>query len=95
MSFMSRFTAGVRREQEYLDSRRVFVCTDCIMAIVNDEWPEDNPELPRLIVKNLEEGHYYAPGDSENDIDFSTAPCDSCRNYLAGSRHEMYSLDYR
>ena len=81
-----------------------YVCPDCASYIANDDLTgldyhydeQESEEREREIrsgVNNLhQQGYYVAAGDNEKDKEFSSAPCKSCGDKLAGYRHHMNLL---
>lgn len=76
------------------------VCADCIMVIANGDWSglefyEERSKRAAEIENGIEntEGE-IVPGDSENDREFSKAPCECCGSPLAGTRHHCVLLTH-
>ena len=83
---------------------RYMVCQDCLMMLANDDasgldYDYDEKEAVRRlkaindgVQEAAGEGCYIVCGDSEQDEEFSTSPCDCCGDRLAGSRHHCVLL---
>ena len=72
------------------------ICTDCLMAAVNDEWPEDEAratEVREGFAELAREG-MSAPIHNGDDEHFSWSPCDCCRTSLGGERHDAVSFPF-
>ena len=74
------------------------VCTDCASAIANNDFSgiDDGDEYSvRQGLKRTSGGYWVLDcgENDENDIDFSTKPCDCCRREWAGARHGAAILD--
>jgi hypothetical protein len=71
----------------------IFTCSECILALANDEWPADASEERIAEMRAGFEAHavtgYCLVGPSEHKIEFSTRPCECCRSPLHGERHSM------
>ena len=75
------------------------VCSDCLMVIANGDYsglaidPSTEDQRTKEINDGLDsiEG-YVACGDSDNDHEFSSRPCECCETHLAGSRHHCVVL---
>ena len=78
------------------------VCTDCIMAIANDDYSGLNYYLDSQdsIEKRIAEiqngmraaGGTICPGDLDRNEEFSTRACDCCGCTLAALRHHCVVL---
>ena len=77
------------------------VCTDCLMAIANDDYSgldyhysaaEAGQRMADIKTGMDSAGGYICCGDSDRDEEFSTRDCDCCGCYLAGSRHHCVVL---
>lgn len=77
------------------------VCTDCLMAIANDDYTgldyhyndaEAEQRMNDIKAGIDNAGGHIALGDSENDAEFSISACDCCSSSLAGSRHHCVIL---
>ncbi len=69
------------------------MCGDCLQYVANGEVPEDRPELPAQVAAQWEElEQHMCCGSSEDDEEFSTAPCDGCGSSLAGDRYGLVVL---
>jgi len=71
----------------------LLVCVDCLMAIANGEFPENEARASQVINgldRWADEGYHLAAGD--NDGGFSWRGCDCCGSSLGGDRHEAVAL---
>lgn len=78
------------------------VCTDCVMAIVHDDYSGlnyycDSEESVQRRTADIQAGMRAAggsivPGERDWDEEFSTRDCDCCGESLAGSRHHCVVL---
>jgi hypothetical protein len=74
------------------------VCVDCAAVIANGDWEQiddyDKYDIRQGLARTS--GGYWVLDcgeNEENDIDFSTTPCDCCRRKWAGARHGASILD--
>jgi len=78
----------------------IWICQDCMMALANDEWP-DEPGLAPMPLSLITDDDEITPGmdlsehscDTPREcgsncerIDFSSVPCEGCGNPDAGQR---------
>ena len=77
----------------------ISVCTDCIMAIANDDYTGLDyyyDEAAERRMQNIKEGiasflpNYLVAGDDSDE--FSRYDCDCCGEGLAGARHQVFVL---
>ena len=70
-------------------------CFDCLLFVANDEIPDHNEDLSIDIEENWPSDQWYicvGSDDTENNTEFSWAPCDCCGSRLGGSRHELVAF---
>jgi hypothetical protein len=67
-------------------------CTDCLIAIVNGDFPEDEARTAE-IVRGVEawDGFILTFGDSEGH--FSWRDCDVCGTRFGGTRFDMVPVE--
>lgn len=74
------------------------VCTDCLMAIANDDYsgldyhysPIEAKQRRREIRAGMKRLGWLSPDDRHEE--FSSDSCDCCGNHLHGERHGVVSL---
>jgi hypothetical protein len=69
-------------------------CTDCLVALANDDWPDDSHCRPLARVASVRD---YSPGCHEHGREcdshgFSWSPCDLCGCHLGGDRYPVTYL---
>jgi hypothetical protein len=69
-----------------------WICTDCLILLANGETDPNLTEEKTEEYLNRVCLEGYCLGDSENDLEFDKAPCESCGSPLAGSRHHACTL---
>lgn len=69
----------------------LLVCVDCLQIIAGNECDAPTSETLRKErrVESMSSRYILSPGNSENDLEFSRRSCDTCGEYLGGSRHEV------
>lgn len=69
------------------------VCVDCIMAIANGDYPENNGRAVAVVNGEgrwADDGYHLVAGSGE--CGFSRTPCDCCGSHLHGDRHQATAL---
>lgn len=77
------------------------VCTDCLMAIANDDYSgldyhyseaEATERMAEIQAGMAAAGGNICCGEADRDEEFSSRDCDCCGSSLAGSRHHCVVL---
>ena len=70
------------------------VCVDCCQYVAGISEHERGEAYPDAVKHNTAQHLNWTlvNGDSDDDIDFSTRPCELCGSQLAGSRHAVAAL---
>jgi hypothetical protein len=69
-------------------------CVDCVMAIANDEYPDDDERSRAILAgesKWWNEGYVVVNG-SDDEGHFSWQPCDLCGSRLGGDRETLWAV---
>ena len=70
-------------------------CTDCVAAIANDDYPDDDARAESIIAGERywwQEGYVVVNGSDETDH-FSWSPCDLCGSHLGGARETLWAVE--
>ena len=85
-----------------MDTTTIFVCDDCYMPIVNDDFTGLDFAHDSLEAEELAQDIRNGIAQLTNDIgqlssgnyheEFATEPCPCCGTRLAGARHEIIGI---
>lgn len=69
--------------------RELRACEDCLIAIANADFTGLDDARAEEVQAGMERRNWLLIGDTANDDEFSSTPCDVCGTRLAGARHEV------
>jgi hypothetical protein len=75
----------------------LIVCVDCLVAIVNGDFPENEAragEILKGMDQWADEGYHLVDGDTD-DQGFQWSGCDCCGSSLGGNRYNVTALPRR
>ena len=65
-------------------------CLDCLLLVANGDGTDEHAEA---MTKRIGPLAHLVCGDSDQDDEFSWAPCECCGSRLGGSRHQLIMLE--